>query len=106
MGRKPPVWFSLYRWADPTIQQFAARFFAECRHGAFQGACVPQATPLPPPLAQQEGDTRFIEQRFPADPTFPDGFRCLTAPLGCRHQRRGVGHERRRRSATAPLAAR
>jgi len=81
MGRKPPVWFSLHRWADPTIQQFAARFFAECRHGAFQGACVPQVTPLPPPLAQQEGDARFIEQRFPADPTFPDGFRCLMAPL-------------------------
>lgn len=73
MGRKPPVWFSLYRWADPTIQQFAARFFADCRHGAFQGACVAQATPLPPPLVQQDGDLRFVEQRFPADPTFPDG---------------------------------
>jgi len=35
MGMKPPVWFSLYRWADPTIQAFAARYFAECRHGAF-----------------------------------------------------------------------
>ena len=41
-GQKPPVWFSLYRWADPTIQEFAARFFADSRHGAFQALLQPE----------------------------------------------------------------
>jgi hypothetical protein len=68
MGQKPPVWFSLYRWADPTIQAFAARFFAECRHAAFLDGASPKATPLPPPTAKQEGGAWLIEQAFPSDP--------------------------------------
>jgi hypothetical protein len=47
MGQKPPVWFSLYRWADPTIQAFAARFFAECRHPALQLTAILSARNLP-----------------------------------------------------------
>jgi hypothetical protein len=81
MGHKPPVWFSLYRWADPTIQQYAARFFAECRHDAFRAVSTPKATPLPPPATADDVGTRFVEQRFPADPTFPDGFRCVMVPF-------------------------
>jgi len=81
MGQKPPVWLSLYRWADPTIQAFAARFFAECRHAAFLDGASPKATPLPPPVARQEGGTWLIEQAFPPDPLFKDGFRYLMAPL-------------------------
>ena len=81
MGQQPPVWFSLYRWADPTIQTFAARVFAECRHDAFQLACDPKVTPLPPPVVQQEDKWRHIEQSFPPDALFPQGFRCLLAPF-------------------------
>ncbi len=81
MGEKPPVWFSLYRWADPTIQAFAARFFAECRHEGFSLLTSPKITPLAPPLTRREGDRWAIEQAFPPDPTFKDGFRYLLVPF-------------------------
>ena len=81
MGREPPVWFSLYRWADPTIQAFAARFFGDFRHGAFRTFCSPKATPLAPPSVRKDRGLSFIEQTFPPDPTFKDGFRCVVAPF-------------------------
>ena len=81
MGNKPPVWFSLYRWADPTIQEFAARFFADCRHDAFRACSSPKATPLPPPAVRQEDGLPFVEQAFPPDPLFQEGFRCLMVPF-------------------------
>ena len=81
MGQKPPAWFSLYRWADPTIQAFAARFFAECRHNGFYECSSPKATPLAPPVAKQEGGIWQIEQAFPPDPLFPAGFRCVMTPM-------------------------
>jgi hypothetical protein len=81
MGLKGPVWFSLYRWADPTIQAFAARFFGEFRHGAFQEASSPKATPLGPPVVKRASDLWAIEQAFPPDPLFTGGFRYLLVPL-------------------------
>ena len=54
MGLRPPVWFSLYRWADPPLAEFAARFFADCRHGAF----IDMASPKVTPLAQSTGSLR------------------------------------------------
>jgi len=80
-GQKPPVGFSLYRWADPTIQEFAARFFADCRHGAFQACSDLKATPLTPPSVGQDGGLAFIEQPFPPSPLFEQGFRCLMVPF-------------------------
>lgn len=77
----PPVWFSLYRWADPTIQQFAARFFGEHRHPAFRDFCDPKVTPLPPPTVQQDGGLMLIEQTFPPDALFPEGFRYVMVPF-------------------------
>ena len=81
MGNRPPVWFSLYRWADPTIQAFAATFFAECRHDAFNVYAGPKATPLAPPTTKHEADLWAIEQTFSPDPTFPQGFRYLMVPF-------------------------
>ena len=81
MGNKPPVWFSLYRWADPTVQEFAAKFFADCRHEAFNVRTNPKITPLPPPTTKREGDCWGIEQRFPPDPLFQGGFRYLIMPF-------------------------
>lgn len=77
----PPVWFSLYRWADPTIQAFAARFFGDYRHGAFRAACDSKATPLPPPSVRKDQDAWLVEQRFPPDPLFADGFCYSMAPF-------------------------
>ena len=80
-GNKPPVWFSLYRWADPTVQEFAARFFASCRHGTFRTMSSPKATPLPAPTVRADRGVHFVEQTFHPEPTFPDGFCCLMAPF-------------------------
>ncbi len=77
----PPVWCALYRWADPSIQEFGAKFFGDYRHGAFRACADPKATPLPPPAVRFEGGLHFIEQTFPPDPTFPDGFRCAMTPI-------------------------
>ena len=76
MGDKPPVWFSLYRWANPTIEAFAERFAAQCRHDAFHRyARGRNITPLPPPTTRKLDSGRWaIEQTFPADPLFKDGF--------------------------------
>jgi len=77
----PPVWFSLYRWADPTIQAFGAKFFGDYRHDTFAVSSSPKVTPLPPPTVQQTDGLFSIQQTFPTDPTFPDGFRYLMTPL-------------------------
>lgn len=77
----PPVWFSLYRWADPTIRSFGERFFGESRHGAFLDYSSPKATPLSAPVVRQESGIPCIVQPFPADLTFPKGFEYLLGLL-------------------------
>jgi hypothetical protein len=73
----PPVWFSLYRWQDPTIQEFGARFVGQFRHGAFLDMSSPKATPLPRPLVRRVGEMSCVVQPFQPDPTFPQGFDCM-----------------------------
>jgi alpha-L-fucosidase 2 len=77
----PPLWFSLYRWADPKLEVFAAKFIGESFHEAFKAMCDPKVTPLPPPRLAVDQGLRFIEQTFPPDPTFREGFRYLAAPF-------------------------
>jgi hypothetical protein len=77
----PPIWFSLYRWADPTIQEFGARFIGEARHGAFSGFPAAKCSPLPKPALRLEEGLRIVDQPFPADPTYPSGFHCMMAPM-------------------------
>ena len=77
----PPIRFSLYRWPDPTLETFAERFAAEYMHDAFLVARDPKVTPLPPPALRDHNTVHWIEQAFGPDPLFPDGFRCLLAPL-------------------------
>jgi len=81
LGNKPPVWFSLYRWADPTVKKFAAEIMGKCRHPAFTVYSSPKATPLDPPTTEIDGEMRYIKQEFAAEPTFPKGFRYVLAPL-------------------------
>jgi hypothetical protein len=84
----PPFWFSLYRWADPRLEAFAARFMGDYRHGGFQAMCHPKVTPLPPPNTRVEPGSSWIEQTFPPDRLFSEGFRYLLAPVapGCEVQ--------------------
>ncbi|MCE9591094.1 MAG: hypothetical protein K8S99_11275 [Planctomycetes bacterium] len=78
---RPMVWFSLYRWADPTIQTFAARLGAATGDGGYRRYKSPPCTPLPPPRCGVEGETHFVEQSFLPDPTFPRGFTCRMTPI-------------------------
>ncbi len=81
----PPVRFNLYRWADPPLEQFAERFAGEYLHEAFKTMCDPKVSPLPPPNVIDAKGVLCVEQRFPPDPLFKDGFRCVMAPFapGC-----------------------
>ncbi len=83
MGNGPPLRFALYRWADPDYRQFGQRFFAESGHGAFllSDKDAAKVKPLPPPTVRQLTGRPVIEQTFPPDPTFPQGFRYLMAPF-------------------------
>ncbi|MBI2302045.1 MAG: hypothetical protein HYU66_24335, partial [Armatimonadetes bacterium] len=76
----PPVWPSLYRWRDPGIREFAEQFHADSRHGAFFTMAEGTSTPLPPPTVRTLAGRAVVEQTFPAEPTFPAGFRYLMAP--------------------------
>jgi len=78
---KPPVWLWLYRWADPTIEEYASRFDADFMHGGFKTFGDPKVTPLPPPSVREVDNWYVIEQTFPPDPLFKDGFRYWMAPF-------------------------
>ncbi len=102
----PPVRFSLYRWADPKFEVFAERFAAEYLHDGFLNACDPKVTPLPPPTVAAEGGSSWIEQSFPPDGLFPEGFRCLVAPWapGCAISRVGMAATNEARLRIMPAA--
>ncbi len=81
-GEKPPVWFSLYRWADPTVEKFASELFSGTRYGYFQGSIrSDKVTPLPPPSVRQIDGHPVVEQKFYPDLEFSDGFRYGLAPF-------------------------
>ena len=78
---RPPLWFWLYRWADPTIQEFGQRFAGEFLHDGFSAyPDFAKCSPLPVPTARVIGDRKAIEQTFQAEPTFPQGFRYWMVP--------------------------
>lgn len=77
----PPIWFWLYRWADPTIEEFGQRFAGEFLHDAFSRfPDAAKCSPLPPPATRTLRDRVLIEQAFQPEPTFPQGFRYLLVP--------------------------
>ena len=75
-----PVWLSLVRWADPKLDEYAARLVADTRNGIYRDLYAsPKNTPLPPPAVRRGAPAPtatqlWIEQNLPAEPTFPDGF--------------------------------
>jgi len=81
IGKRPPLRFSLYRWADPPILQFAQQYRAESLHGAFHAFDAKRSTPLPRPTTRTVAGQHIIEQTFPPEPTFPEGFRYVLSPF-------------------------
>ena len=81
-GREPLIWFSLYRWPDPRVEEFAAKQYANFRVGLIAGASDPsKASPLPPPFVEKTDGIFCIRQNFYPEKTFPQGSCCLIAPL-------------------------
>ena len=76
-----PVWFSLYRWADPHIRDFAVRWVSESGNDHFLRNIDPKSTPLPPPEIRLLDGTQLVEQRFYPDPDSAEGLRCAMVPI-------------------------
>lgn len=76
----PPVRFAVYRWADPTVEDFRARFFGNYRHSLAAVGNDPKVTALPPPQLRNVDGQWTVEQKFPPEQTFPDGFGYLLTP--------------------------
>ena len=82
IGGFPPVWFSLYRWADPPVEQAAARLYKRARYKYYWGSIDSGAcTPLPAPTVTEIAGRQVIEQQFYPDIEFADGFRYAMAPF-------------------------
>lgn len=82
IGKGRVLRVSLRRWADPGYEEFANQYFMESgQTGFFHDQMAKCKSPLPPPTWRMLGDRRIIEQTFPADPTFPQGFRYVMAPF-------------------------
>jgi hypothetical protein len=70
-----PLWLSLYRWPDPTIEEFSQRWMNEYNCPMYKGGLDVKATPLPPPQVVNQKELPVIEQKFYPEPTFPKGFK-------------------------------
>ncbi|MCX6922028.1 MAG: hypothetical protein NT154_02235 [Verrucomicrobia bacterium] len=81
----PPIRFALYRWADPPLAQYAEKYSAEYLHDEFLVTCDPKVSPLPAPATRHDGGLHWIEQSFPPDPLFNEGFRYFMAPFAPAH---------------------
>ena len=81
MGIHGPVWFSLYRWADPPVEQLAASLHTRARYRYFWGSIESgECTTLPGPEMRELDGRLVIEQRFYPDLEFTEGFRTILAP--------------------------
>lgn len=81
----PPIWASLYRWADPSIAEFQARFYADGLRKIIEVGDDPSISPLSPPTLGTEHGHLFIEQAFEPEATFPEGFKCRMIPFAPEH---------------------
>ncbi|MCQ2389913.1 MAG: hypothetical protein MJ240_00705 [Kiritimatiellae bacterium] len=79
LGREKrlPVWFQMWRWADPKFSDWARQVAIACRHSGFLRSAqnYPDLEPLPKPTSFVVGTDGCIEQAFYPDLIFPQGFR-------------------------------
>lgn len=77
----PPVWFALYRKADPDVTEFGEEYCM--RHNPIfnpfkRYSCKPLEKPM---VNQLENGTLYVQQDFYPEPTFPEGFRYGMLPI-------------------------
>jgi len=77
----PPFWFALYRRADAVVGAFGEDY--TLRYNPIFNPFPPsEATPLDKPfLAELDGNGFYVQQNFPAEATFPQGFRYGMLPV-------------------------
>ncbi len=81
-GGFPPVWFSLYRWPDPSVESAAARLYKRARYKYYWGSIDSgECTTLPDPTVTEIAGRTVIEQTFYPDVEFEEGFRYAMAPF-------------------------
>ncbi len=97
--RDIPIWLSLYRWADPDVREFSAKWKAKYNFSGFDGICNEKAVPLPLPDVIDYRGGYVIQQKFYPDREFPEGFcywlGCITNQLGVERVDTGVLKEAR-----------
>jgi alpha-L-fucosidase 2 len=79
--RGPGVWFSLYRWADPTPEEFTAQWQQHTYNDMFANHCGQGIKALPRPAVRPLGDRLILEQTFYPDLEHAEGFRYALMPI-------------------------
>ncbi len=81
MGHQLPVWFAVYRWADPTIEEFRHLLFSRARNPYIEYPdAVGLCPPLPAPTTRQLDGRWAIEQTFYPDLEYTEGFKYFMMP--------------------------
>jgi hypothetical protein len=82
LSHQVPVWFSVFRPADSTIEQFRFELQNRGRNPYIPYPDDPaDCTPLDPPSYEQFDGQWVIEQTFPPDLEFTDGFKYFMLPF-------------------------
>ncbi len=82
IGHQVPVWFNVYRWADPTIEQFRFELYRKSRNRSIRFPETPgDCTPLPAPSYVDFEGRWVIEQTFFPDLEFTEGFKYFMMPF-------------------------
>ncbi|MBE0654261.1 MAG: hypothetical protein IH594_10720 [Bacteroidales bacterium] len=81
-----PCFFSLYRWADPQIAEFARAWRSNTGSGLYMRWANTELNPLPPPETGKIDSSPLITQRFYPDFDSQEGFQCIMLPVapGCK----------------------
>jgi len=82
LSHQVPVWFSVFRWADPTVEQFRFTLQNRGRNPYIGHPDDPdKCTPLDPPSYREFEGHWVIEQTFHPDLEFTDGFKYFMLPF-------------------------
>ena len=82
LSHQVPVWFSVFRWADSTIEEFRFELQNRGRNPYIPYPDDPaDATPLDPPSYKEFEGHWVIEQAFHPDLEFKDGYKYLLQPF-------------------------
>jgi alpha-L-fucosidase 2 len=80
--RSRGVRFSLYRWPDPTAEEFNRKAQLHSLNDMYVKFCARDISPLPAPTVRDLDGLPMLEQTFFPDLEYADGFRYGLLPVG------------------------